>query len=586
MSLKRRRSSRAAKESSMMVPQGVVLAGLANLAISFNIVNISLSVEVMRHLYKEVGTEVSLCASALLVGMILGQVVFGAMGDCLGRERALIYALQVCMVAALGSALLTSPAPVLGLDIYAQLTAWRFLLGTGAGGVYPLMAVIAKESATSTSTSTRAPGAMTPSTAMATVFSLQGWGYLLSPLTMLVLLRVPRTLDAAGEPTAALWRAHLGLGALPLAAVVALAYRQVGYVWVSVLASGSGVEQQQQQRQRRSSSSFGTASRSNSDAGASEQGQQTSSAAAHGGGGFWKLWHFLRNEPGLARLLAGTALPWLLFDVMFYGNNLFVPRVLEAVMGPATASTSPLIRAQSLDDLLLKAVALPGYIVAIVVIDHTGPKALQLLGFSAMAAAYAAIGLAFDTLPRHPRAALALYAATFLFANVGPNSTTFVLPSTLFREEVRASLSGVSGAAGKLGAILGSLAFDPLAERWGVAVILLICGGISLVALAVTAALVPGGGGGGSSGSGGGGGALSIAEQLAAALHAREALRPNQRAISLPRLRRLASALLPQGRYARVEQQEQGAPGAAVGEEGEKGGVRMLRQSSAPSELV
>ena len=57
---------------------------------------------------------------------------------------------------------------------------------------------------------------------------------------------------------------------------------------------------------------------------------------------------------------------------------------------------------------------------------------------------------------------LVLYAATFFFANFGPNSTTFIIPSEVFHTRFRSTLHGVSAACGKLGAIVGAFGFGEL----------------------------------------------------------------------------------------------------------------------------
>jgi|SRR5712672_2358996 len=54
------------------------------------------------------------------------------------------------------------------VDIIGVLTFWRFIMGVGIGGDYPLSAVIASEFA-----ATRSRGRL-----MTAVFSSQGWGYL------------------------------------------------------------------------------------------------------------------------------------------------------------------------------------------------------------------------------------------------------------------------------------------------------------------------------------------------------------------------------------------------------------------------
>ena len=52
-----------------------------------------------------------------------------------------------------------------------------------------------------------------------------------------------------------------------------------------------------------------------------------------------------------------------------------------------------------------------------------------------------------------------MYAFTFFFANFGPNSTTFIVPAEIFPARLRSTCHGISSAAGKSGAIVGSFRF-------------------------------------------------------------------------------------------------------------------------------
>ncbi|GLJ22764.1 hypothetical protein SUGI_0428760 [Cryptomeria japonica] len=48
---------------------------------------------------------------------------------------------------------------------------------------------------------------------------------------------------------------------------------------------------------------------------------------------------------------------------------------------------------------------------------------------------------------------------TFFFANFGPNTTTFIVPTELFPARLRSTCHGISAAAGKAGAIIGAFGF-------------------------------------------------------------------------------------------------------------------------------
>ncbi|CAM9151456.1 unnamed protein product [Ectocarpus sp. 8 AP-2014] len=454
------------KQQGRHHPRGLLVASLANLAISYNVVNVGLALKIMAKIYpSESATDESLVSSAAILGMMAGQVIFGALGDCLGRQLALSCTLLVCGAGAAGSALLTFDHGLIGGDIFRQLLYWRVLLGIGAGGVYPLAATLARASRISGWCSRLNGGSGgdedTGSTSVALMFSMQGVGYLAAHLTGFVLL------TAFPEPSSLAWRSLLGLGAvLPLGLAVALAL---------ALARA--------RRYRLVQSSLG-----------GEEEDEDAMGVRRGGGASdevsspVRFWLAVRDKRRLLMKLVGTAGSWFLFDVTFYGNQLYEGDVLEAVFGNAES-----LRDEASQDSLVALVALPGYFVAVALISRMGPRRVQVQGFLAMALLFAVIGLSFHSLGRHADILMLLYSLTFFFSNFGPNSTTFMLPSLTFPDQVRSSLNGISAAAGKLGALAGSLMFKPAAEAWGVGPVLVVCAFISLAGSFLTLAFVDSG---------------------------------------------------------------------------------------------
>jgi PHS family inorganic phosphate transporter-like MFS transporter len=73
----------------------------------------------------------------------------------------------------------------------------------------------------------------------------------------------------------------------------------------------------------------------------------------------------------------------------------------------------------------------------------------------------------------------------FATANYGPNTTTFALPSIVYSPECRSTLNGLSAAAGKLGALVGATLFEPAADSFGDADVMLICSAIAAFAFVV-----------------------------------------------------------------------------------------------------
>jgi MFS transporter, PHS family, inorganic phosphate transporter len=169
---------------------------LSQFSTAYNILSISLPLQLL----ESSKVSKSLCSSALIAGMIVGQCGGGTLGDMVGRHVAMTVCMGLQVVGAIGSAT-SAEVPLLGLDLYTLLAAWRFVLGLGCGGVYPLAATMTAESSSLF--------AMKQSPKMvALTFSMQGVGYLVVP-------GVAWGLVQCGLPPAVVWRILLGLGSVP-----------------------------------------------------------------------------------------------------------------------------------------------------------------------------------------------------------------------------------------------------------------------------------------------------------------------------------------------------------------------------------
>lgn len=188
----------------------------------------------------------------------------------------------------------------------------------------------------------------------------------------------------------------------------------------------------------------------------------------------------------------------MLFDITFYGNNLFQSTVLRAVFGVEKADTNKptpltgdLKNNLCLQMTVVAAIALPGYYLAVYLMDSMGRRMMQLQGFFFMAVTFGILGV-FDTWPNggmEENAAtlmLIIYGLTFFFSNFGPNSTTFILPAETFHGDVRSSLNGFSAAMGKVGATIGSATFKPMKEEIGLSATMGVCAAVSLCGFFLT----------------------------------------------------------------------------------------------------
>uniref|UniRef100_A0A0D3GFZ9 H(+)/Pi cotransporter n=1 Tax=Oryza barthii TaxID=65489 RepID=A0A0D3GFZ9_9ORYZ len=319
---------------------------------------------------------VSATVGVALLGAVAGNVVFGALGDRVGRRRVYGACLLLMVCSSVGSGLSVCRTRRCAL---ASLCFFRFLLGVGVGGDYPLSATIMSEFA-----NRRTRGAF-----IAAVFSMQGFGILVS--------------SAVTMAVAAAFDHYTGYPA-PL---------------------------------------------------------DTPECAD-------LTWRII--------LMAGAVNAF---------QEAFNVAKFQAVI--AVAST------------------IPGYFAAMLLIERAGRRRLQMAGFLLMAVFLFALAGPYDGYWRdHAKTAgyIVLYSLTFFSANLGPNTTTFILPAELFPARFRSTCHGLSGAAGKLGALVGSIGFLWASQQKdgaaaghlpgiGMMYALFVLGGICLLGLALTYAFTP-----------------------------------------------------------------------------------------------
>jgi len=196
--------------------------------------------------------------------------------------------------------------------------------------------------------------------------------------------------------------------------------------------------------------------------------------------------HKILGNKRLLIWLIGTAGGWLLLDFCYYGNTISSPEILKLINPHAT------ILDNTLTQLAIFAVfALPGYAVAILLLDKTGRKSIQVMGFTMMALMYLLIGL----IPGVTTAVVPfvlLFGVSYFFTEFGPNTTTFIYPAELFPTEVRTTGHGISAGAGKLGAFAGAFLFpDFLASSIGLTGAMIIAGVVAFIGLLLTVVTLP-----------------------------------------------------------------------------------------------
>jgi MFS transporter, PHS family, inorganic phosphate transporter len=213
--------------------------------------------------------HLALLNSTMLFAAFVGAFVFGRFADVVGRKHVYWLVAAITIAGALGSALAPS---------FWVLIAFRFVLGFGVGGDYPVSAVMVSEYA-----NRKDRGKL-----VGMVFGTQALGLIIGPLVALALL-------GGGLGNDTVWRILLGLGALPALGVIYLRTRMPESPRYQIQVRGNA-------KQRMGLRAFLTDRR-------------------------WLV------------MLAGTAGTWFLLDYAYYGNTISTPQILSLISPHASTLT-------------------------------------------------------------------------------------------------------------------------------------------------------------------------------------------------------------------------------------------------------
>lgn len=413
--------------------RAVLTAGMGFFTDAYDLFIIGAALVLIKAQWAPSKAMIGLLGSTALIAAFVGAFVFGRLADVLGRKK--IYGLEAAImgIGALASAF--SPSVI-------WLLIFRFVMGIGIGGDYPVSAVLMSEYS-----NRKDRGKL-----VGLVFSMQALGLVAGPLVALTLL-------GSGIPGNIAWRLMLGLGAVPALAVVLLRRRMPESPRYTALVQGNA------QQAHDNLAKF-----SGSRVGLSTQDQQVSQLT---------FWQFIRNPKFLVTLI-GTAGTWFLFDYAYYGNSISMPLVLKMVAPHASAITS-----MGWSLLIFVVAAVPGYFLAVSKMDKIGHRKLQLIGFAFMGLAFGMIAL-IPNLTHMIVPFLLVFGASYFFAEFGPNTTTFVLSSELYPVSMRTTGHGISAGVAKLGAFIGVFVFPLLTKALGLNGTLLITFIFSIMGLLLT----------------------------------------------------------------------------------------------------
>jgi MFS family permease len=384
-------------------------------------------------------TQIAFLGSISLVAAFLGAFIFGRLADLVGRKR--IYGMEALLMVIGGLACAFAPS-------FIWLLVFRVILGVGIGGDYPMSAVLMAEYANA-----KKRGALT-----SMVFGMQGLGLAFGPVVALVL-------EASGLPSDLIWRIMLGLGALPPLAVLYLRRTMPESPRYKVLVRGD----------------IGEAA---NDIATYSYGQVRPAGTANTRPTRISLSEMLSN-PKFLMLILGTGGAWFLNDYAFYGNAISTPEIIKLL-----APSSSQLTGSAWAFIVFAIFAIPGYLASIFFMDAVGHRRLQVIGFGAMALAFAAIALV-PGITHEVAPFLLLYGISFFFIEFGPNCTTFVMPAEVFPTSIRTTGHGMAAGIGKFGAFVGTFVFPFISAAGGVKGAMLFSAGVSVLGVLLTMATLP-----------------------------------------------------------------------------------------------
>ncbi|XP_010274782.1 PREDICTED: inorganic phosphate transporter 1-4-like [Nelumbo nucifera] len=436
----------------------IVIAGMGFFTDAYDLFCISLVTKLLGRIYYHVdgatkpGTLPPNVAAAVngvaFCGTLSGQLFFGWLGDKMGRKRVYGLTLVLMVVCSIASGLSFGHEPK---GVIATLCFFRFWLGFGVGGDYPLSATIMSEYANK-----KTRGAF-----IAAVFAMQGFGILAGGIVAIIVsaafkAKYPapayevNALASTVPQADYIWRIIVMFGALPAG---------LTYYWRMKMPETARYTALVAMNAKRAAADMSKVLQVEIVA-EQEKVEQLAQDRGYQFGLFSK--EFLRRH-GLH--LLGTTSTWFLLDIAFYSQNLFQKDIFSAIGWIPPAKTMNAIeevfkiaRAQTLIALCS---TVPGYWFTVALIDYMGRFAIQLMGFFFMTVFMFALAFPYDhwTKKDNRIGFVIMYSLTFFFANFGPNATTFIVPAEIFPARLRSTCHGISAASGKAGAIVGAFGF-------------------------------------------------------------------------------------------------------------------------------
>ncbi|XP_061354723.1 probable inorganic phosphate transporter 1-9 isoform X1 [Gastrolobium bilobum] len=471
--------------------KAIIIAGMGLFTDAYDLFSITLIMKMIGRTYysdRDGGNQnqtppvvVSALVAVALLGTAIGQLVFGRLGDLKGRRHVYGFALLLMVMSTLASGFSIC---IRRTCVLLSLGFFRFFLGLGIGGDYPLSSTIMSEFANK-----RTRGSF-----IAAVFSMQGFGILASATVTMVVCSIfhgENGIDFA-------WRLILMIGSVPAG---------LTYYWRMMMPETARYTALVEQNVLQAAKDMEKVLDVSISQIAEENPEENAFVSkTHAYSLFSR--EFLRRH---GRDLFACSCNWFLLDIVFYSNVLFQSQIYDRFLGSNEDSTvkgqinsadlyHEIFRMARIQAIIAVCSTIPGYFFSMYFIDRVGRVKIQMMGFFFMALILWAIGIPYYSYwttdkHKHNKGFVVLYSLAFFFANFGPNTTTFIVPAELFPARFRSTCHGISGAFGKVGAIIGTVGFlwashkdeeDGYPKAIGMRTSLIILGGVCIVGMFVT----------------------------------------------------------------------------------------------------
>ncbi|KAF8855544.1 MFS general substrate transporter [Acephala macrosclerotiorum] len=356
-----------------------------------------------------------------VLGIIVGQITVGIIGDSIGRRWGLI---QDAIIMFVGLLMLTASWGD-NLNGWVICYAWSlFFYSVGVGGEYPMTATAAMENATGSGRISTKDDRLHRGRKVTMAFLMQGWGQFFNQVILIILLLI---FHHSGNPpyslVAAQWTYRVSF-ALPAVGTLWLVYYRT---FKMPLAS----KQLNAMKKKTKVTGYDV--------------QSLKMTIKYFG----------------PRLLATTG-GWFANDVFFYGNKLFQSQFIK-VLSPESAASGNVMTGW-LWNLVNVGVQLCGYYLASFMIDNKfyGRKWMQQIGFLMDFVLFVvpAFHYKYYSSIHGIKAFQAMYFLSGFFNQFGPNSVTFLVAAEVYPTSIRATAHGISAACGKAGALLAAVVYN------------------------------------------------------------------------------------------------------------------------------